>query len=322
MAIAVTPDNFSRAETDVVFSTIVHDAGLGRFEHRREVMRVDHQTVIRGNRDTLYSLAVFDLDAGPVTVTLPHAGTRFMSMQVIDEDQYVHAVAYSPGTYIFTREWIGTRYMMIAIRIMIDPREPGDVAAVHELQDSIRVSQLRTGTFDVPHWDRRMLKKLHDALLVIAETIPDSRRMFGARDAVDPVRHLIGTAMAWGGNPEHDARYLHVTPDRNDGRTIYRLTVRDVPVDGFWSISVYNAHGYFVPNRADAYSVNNITARHAPDGAVHIQFGGTSTDARVNVLPITRGWNYLVRLYRPRREVLDGTWTFPAPERGPQSLEV
>jgi hypothetical protein len=44
--------------------------------------------VIRMNRDTLYSLSVFDLDAGPVTVTLPNSGQRFMSMQVIDEDHY------------------------------------------------------------------------------------------------------------------------------------------------------------------------------------------------------------------------------------------
>jgi hypothetical protein len=46
------------------------------------------QGIIRFNRDTLYSGAVFDLDAGPVTVRLPDAGKRFMSMQVINEDQY------------------------------------------------------------------------------------------------------------------------------------------------------------------------------------------------------------------------------------------
>lgn len=31
---------------------------------------------------------MFDLDAGPVTVTLPDAGKRYMAMQVIDEDHY------------------------------------------------------------------------------------------------------------------------------------------------------------------------------------------------------------------------------------------
>jgi hypothetical protein len=52
---------------------------------------------------------------------------------------------------------------------------------------------------------------------------------------------LIGTAFAFGGNPEKDALYLNVTPNKNDGATLHRLTVKDVPVDAFWPISVYNA---------------------------------------------------------------------------------
>ena len=52
----------------------VKQGGLGKFHHRREPARIDDQTVIRLNRDTLYSSAVFDLDAGPATITLPDAG--------------------------------------------------------------------------------------------------------------------------------------------------------------------------------------------------------------------------------------------------------
>jgi hypothetical protein len=82
--------------------------------------------VIRLNRDTLYSSAVFDLDVGPVTVTLPDAGKRFMSMQVINEDHYVPAVFYGAGTHILTRENVGTRYVMVAIRTLVDPSDPKD----------------------------------------------------------------------------------------------------------------------------------------------------------------------------------------------------
>jgi hypothetical protein len=84
----VTPDNFNRAETDMYFGASVKDGGLGKFHHNREATPIDKQMVIRMNRDTLYSLSVFDLDAGPVTITLPDAGQRFLSMQVIDEDHY------------------------------------------------------------------------------------------------------------------------------------------------------------------------------------------------------------------------------------------
>ena len=104
------------------------------------------------------------------------------------------------------------------------------------------------------------------------------------------MRRLIGAASAWGGNPEKDALYLNVTPDQNDGKTVYRLNVRDVPVDGFWSISVYNANGYFEPNKENAYTLNNITATASADGSIAVQFGGCDGKA-ANCLPIVKGWN-------------------------------
>ena len=138
--------------------------------------------------------------------------------------------------------------------------------------------------------------------------------MFGKQDEVDPVRRLIGTAMGWGGNPEKEASTSTSRRTGNDGKTVYRLTVKDVPVDGFWSISVYNAEGYFEPNKDNAYSLNNITAKKEADGSVVVQFGGC--EGNVAELPaITSGWNYLVRLYRPRQEILNGTWTFPSCNR-------
>ena len=96
-AIPVTPDNFARAESDRYLGNLAKEGGVGKFFHRREPAAIDNQTVIRLNRDTLYSSAVFDLDAGPVTITLPDPGKRFMSMQVIDEDEYTPEVDYGAG---------------------------------------------------------------------------------------------------------------------------------------------------------------------------------------------------------------------------------
>jgi hypothetical protein len=112
-----------------------------------------------------------------------------------------------------------------------------------------------------------------------------------------------------------------VTPQKNDGVTTYRLSVKDVPVDGFWSISVYNAAGYFQPNKENAYTLNNITANKEKDGSVIIQFGGCDGRTR-NCLPIMQGWNYMVRLYRPRPEILSGQWAFPVVQPLRQEIEL
>ena len=103
--------------------------GFGKFYHNRELTPIDNRIVQRPNRDTLYSTGVFDLDAGPVTITLPDAGKRFMTMIVIDEDHYVFTVVYGAGRYTLTKAKIGTRYAVAAIRILVDPSDPKDVDA-------------------------------------------------------------------------------------------------------------------------------------------------------------------------------------------------
>lgn len=312
----VTVDNFARAESDLYLGNGVKDAGgTGRLSHHREPIQVDKQAVIRSNRDTLYSALVLDLDAGPATITLPDAGKRFRSMQVINEDHYVIGkVEYGAGSYTLDRNKAGTRYVLVALRTLVDPNDPKDVEKVHALQDAIKVSQKAPGKFEIPNWDAASQKKVRDALLVLSSTTAGFKNAFGAKGQVDPIRHLIATAAGWGGNPDKDATYLSVTPEKNDGNTVYKLTVPgNVPVDGFWSISLYNGEGYFEKNPYNAYSLNNLTATKSADGSTTVQFGGC--DGKIpNCLPIMKGWNYTVRLYRPRPEILNGKWKFPEPK--------
>jgi hypothetical protein len=310
--VPVTVDTFVRAESDVYIAGLLKDSGaLGKFNHRREVARIDHQTVIRLNRDTMYSSAAFDLDAGPVTVTLPDAGKRFMSMQVISEDHYVPEVIYTAGAHTLTREQVGTRYVAVAIRILVDPNDPKDVTAVRALQDAIKASQPGgPGKFEVPNWDPVSQKKVRDALLVLSSTTSGFKNAFGKKGEVEPVARLLGAAAGWGGNPDRDATYLGVTPAKNDGTTVHEVTVKDVPVDAFWSISVYNEQGYYQENALNSYTINSITGKKAADGSTTIRFGGC--DGKIpNCIPIVKGWNYTVRLYRPRAEILNGSWKFP-----------
>jgi hypothetical protein len=70
--------------------------------------------------------------------------------------------------------------------------------------------------------------------------------------------------------------------------------------------------GYYEKNPQNAYTLNNLTAQKSGDGSIAIQFGGC--DGKVpTCLPVVKGWNYTVRLYRPRAEILNGKWKFPEP---------
>ncbi|MCG2841599.1 DUF1254 domain-containing protein [Sandaracinobacter sp. RS1-74] len=307
-SIPVTPENFSRAESDLYFSNVVKNGGFGKFDHTREVAPLDKQSVIRLNRDTLYSSVVIDLDAGPAAITLPETGDRFVSLQLIDEDQYTYGVFYGAGRHELTREKMGTRYVVAAVRTLVNPADPADVAAAHAVQDGIQLELTALGSFEIPNWDSESQNMVRSALLTLAETMPDTNRMYGKREDVDPVRFLIGSALGWGANPPSEALYLNVTPEKNDGSTVHELVVGDVPVDGFWSVSLYNAEGYYQKNDLDHYTFNNLTAKKSADGKIRIRFGGSEGD---NILPIMPGWNYMVRLYRPRPEILDGSFVFP-----------
>ena len=312
-AIPVTVENFIRAESDTYIGNFARENdSLEKLVHRREPASIDHQTVIRINRDTLYSSGVFDLDAGPVTITMPDPEKRFMSLMAVSQDHYATTV-YGKGAHTFTRDKVGTRYVLIGVRTFVDPDDPADVKKVHALQDAIKVSQKNAGKLELPMWDAASQKKIRDALLVLASTIGGFDRAFGTKAQVDPVRHLIGTAAAWGGNPDKDAKYINVVPAKNDGTTVYKLNVKNVPVEAFWSVSVYNEQGYYEKNSQNAYSLNSVTATKDRDGTFAIQFGGC--DGKIpNCLPVMKGWNTTVRLYRPRAEILNGKWKFPEPQ--------
>ncbi|GAA4742599.1 DUF1214 domain-containing protein [Gordonia alkaliphila] len=309
MSIRVNVDNFVRAETGRMLADLQRKSGgVNRFNHEREPADIAHQLVIRLNRDTLYSFAAVDLSEG-ATLTLPEHGERYLSAMVVNEDHFINEIFHDAGTYELTQERFDTRYVALAVRILVDPADPADLAAVAALQDQLAVTAGSSVPFELPDYDTQTLDETRRSLLDLARNMTNFDGAFGTRDQVDPIRHLIGTAAGWGGLPVSEAVYVGVDPRLPHGK--YELTVgADVPVDGFWSISVYNSEGFFEPNERGAYTVNNITGVRNDDGSVTVRFGDYPADVP-NAIPVTEGWNYLIRLYRPRPEVTDGTWTFP-----------
>ena len=311
MSIRVTEENFARAETDRMFAALQKDAGgVNHWKHNREPAPIDHQTVIRLNRDTLYSMAIVDISQG-AAVTLPDAGDRYQSVMIVNEDHYINDVFHGAGRHELTPDTFDTPYVLVAARTLVDASDPADLVAAAAVQDGLVVEAVSARPFQGGDFDTATLDVTRQTLLDRAKAGFTATKTFGRRQDVDHAKHLIGTAVGWGGLPESEAYYT--AGPAGLPATSYRLTARDVPVDAFWSISVYNAAGYFEPNDRGVYNINSVSGRKNPDGSMTVHFGGCD-DGRPNCIPITEGWNYLVRLYRPRTEILDGSYSFPAPE--------
>lgn len=259
------------------------------------------------NRDTLYSAAVIDISKG-ATLAIPETGDRYLSIMVVNEDHYINKVYHDVGTYKLTMKEFHTPYVLLAVRILVNLSDPADIKEVNALQDKLTIKAVSAKPYKHPNYDQASYEVTYKAVIELSRGVADTKRMFGKKEEVGEVRHLLGTAFGFGGLPEYEAYYLNVEPNLPVGA--YQLTVKDVPVDAFWSISLYNRDGYFQENKYNAYSVNNISGTPNKDGSFTIHFGGDPKS--VNYLPIMEGWNYIVRLYQPRNEILDGTWIFPS----------
>jgi len=307
--IPVTLDNFARAASDIELDKYVALAGgINRFYHFREPTPVDNQPTIRMNRDTLYSTAVVDISEG-ATLTLPEVGERYMSAMIVNQDHYVNAVFHGGGSYALDMETFDTPYVIVYMRTLVDAADPEDVAAVNALQDAMTIDAASSNPFVLPDYDEEGYEALVERLNALLPFANEISGTFGAKEDVDPIRHLIGTAVGWGGLPETEAFYPANVPNLPVGE--YKIEVpAEVPVGAFWSVSLYNAEGFFEKNAIDGYVINSIMGERNDDGSMTVHLGGCE-DGRLNCLPIMDGWNYVIRLYQPGPEILDGSWTFP-----------
>jgi len=122
--VIVNVDNFVRAETAAQFDRgLKVVGGINKWLHIRQPTPLDQQTVIRMNRDTLYSSVLVDISKG-ATFTMPDSGDRYMSVMVINEDHYLNKVIHDAGTYELTMEEFDTPYVALAARTLVNRSAP------------------------------------------------------------------------------------------------------------------------------------------------------------------------------------------------------
>lgn len=301
--------NYVRAKTALQFNKYnVRAGGINRFFHTRDVINIENQSSRRLNRDTLYSSAIIDISRG-ADVFLPESDDRYMSMQVINEEGYTNAVYHDSGRYHLTLEEFDTRFVWLLVRILVSPSIPGDIEIARSLQDGLSIESESSQPYHHPTYDADSFHKTTHHLIELAKGLNDNSGAAGPKGEIDPIKQLLASAYGFGTLPQRESFLIVVEPNLPADRA-YSLTVEDVPVDGFWSLAMYDADGYFTQNEYSIYGYSDRTATQNPDGSITLHFGGDPSS--VNYIPISDGWNYVVRLYQPREEVLDGSWVFPA----------
>lgn len=304
--------NFVRAETDVQMKSYAEKyKAFGKFTHSRKAYDVDNQITLSGNRDTIYSFGVFDLSKSNLTITMPDAKGRYMTLMPISQNHDVYPGLNAPGKYTFTQKKVGTRYIIFVVRTFADPNNAKDMAKAHKLQDSIIVTQKNKGDISgLKDWNKKDMLAMRKAFDTLGSSMTSSASFFGVKCDRSYFQNAMGIAVGWGGMQRKDALYLPGKVAKNDGKTAYTITVpKTVPVNGFWSVTIYNNKRFMVKNRYNAYSFNSVTARKNADGTTTLHLGGNPK--AINFLPTPKNWVYIVRLYQPKEEILNGSWKFP-----------
>ncbi len=149
--IKVNVDNFVRAETASQIDRALKTTGakVNTWGHIRTPTPLDAQSVIRMNRDTLYSAALIDISKG-ATLTIPETGDRYLSIMVVNEDHYINKVYHNAGTYELTMEEFHTPYVFLSVRILVDSADPDDIKKVNALQDQIMTTAVSARPYSHP----------------------------------------------------------------------------------------------------------------------------------------------------------------------------
>ncbi len=378
-------------------------APMNSFVHPPNLADHRARAVTTPNNDTLYASAQVDLAGGPVTITLPPSGERYVSLALMDAYTNNFAIlgTRTTGQDGLTFTLVGpceaadgphvvrspTRHVWALGRILVDG--PHDLAAARAVQTGVSMQGPAAAPYPAtatrgsswadyfasvarlmadnppPLTDRAALQTMAPLGLTAFDPARLSPSQVEAIEAgVAEARGLLrgggleatGFADGWsypaarlgdfgedylyragvalgglGALPPAEAMYMRAKGDLPralfDGATDWRLHFAAdgrIPVDAFWSLSLYEATDdgqfFFADNPLDRYAIGDRTPglQANADGSLDIWIGHADPgpERRGNWLPAPQGpFALFLRAYLPRRELLDGAYRLPAVTR-------
>jgi hypothetical protein len=255
------------------------EAPLNRLVMLRDYIDPEERNTACPNQDVVYGLGLLGLDVSPVVIQVPDFGERFWVYQIVDL-----------RTDSFVQ--LGKMYRATpGFYLLAGPNWRGEVP-----KGITRVFQASTNTGPA-------------APRVFQDDTPEDKR------AIQSV--LTGIVMY----PLYFYQDLDAAGTRLNSANRYTVTFakdQTPPVNGFWSLSIYNEHHFFVANPINRFSVGtkNKDLRLAADGSltIYVQADAPADPVqRANWLPAPKGdFSLYVRAYWPKPAVTEGSWTPPA----------
>jgi hypothetical protein len=149
----------------------------------------------------------------------------------------------------------------------------------------------------------------------------------GARWGTDYLSRAATARSNMYDNAPEETRYIYTdfdsTGQRLTGANRYTVTFakdQTPPVNGFWSLTLYNKEHLFEPNKLNRFSLGtkSKSLKYNPDGSLTLYYQNESpgADKESNWVPAPKDeFSLYIRAYWPKAEILDGSWKPPAVTR-------
>jgi hypothetical protein len=145
----------------------------------------------------------------------------------------------------------------------------------------------------------------------------------GARWGTDYLSRTATAKSNMYDNAPEETRYIYTDFDssgqRLSGANRYTVTFPKgqlPPVNGFWSLTLYNSAHLFEANRLNRFSLGTKSKalKYNPDGSLTLYFqsGSPGEDKETNWVPAPKeAFSLYIRAYWPKPAILDGSWSPP-----------
>ncbi|MGF1694496.1 DUF1254 domain-containing protein [Vibrio lamellibrachiae] len=295
--IEVSSDNFILAESDKYFFEQQGESEMNTFKHADTLITPDNQTVVRQNRDTLYSKGIFDTNGG-VKFELPKIDT-YQSLQIIDEQHRTIGVIYSEegkNSLTVTPDMLSSgEHVWVVMRTQVKSMAEQDLALGREQQRMVKVSANSSNSYIAKGFEQksRETTRLDQEKSILKI---DLARSFGApgSEVVREFDAKVATAMGFGGLPSKHAYYKVLIAEDRTG-SCQSMTFEKPPIQekGFFSVTTYGPDGY-IHTYNYATSSREITPNQ--DGSITVNF---NCEGAKNNLDVASGWTGILRMYMP-----------------------